>query len=758
MSDKAYSSDHPVMEEKDDRFSRWGFSEGIAKVISKRKDSSSIVIGLYGDWGAGKTSVLNFIKESLKDDDGGVICIQFNPWRFDNEEVLLSGFFHEIASALGEKLVHSGDKIKNLLKEITSDVDALFPMAGVVGKSVSAFISSVDLEKLKKRIETLLKKSDKRVLVLIDDVDRLEKTEIHALFRLVKLTANFQNIAYILAFDKDIVAASLQDRYPNSSGNAGEAFLEKIIQVPLHLPSIEKETLRKFCFEGVEEALDLAKITLSDQQTQEFVYCFKDAFDDSLTTPRKAKLYRNTLLFSLPLLKGKVNPVDLMLLEGIRVFCPPLYDTIRQNKDVFLRRVFLRRRRKRGHSDFSAQKELEEVVEEALSSTKNINKSDFLNLLTTMFPQLELFFDEAVTEVGLVYNDSLQHLLFEKWDKDQRICSADYFSRYFMDSIPESDISDQAITSLIQKAENWEAPFDEMDNPLNAYLTSKNFDLLLQKLSSRSKEISQDGSKSLVVAFARKPPMLPNPTISHYQPNISIIGRLYSAAELIEKLIQKLAIADREKWACTSIQECPDIDFKLTIFHCLFLRKKNQNKLESKGFSQEAIERIGKLLSQEIISELDSKGDITSVTSNHVSKAFDILDTYHKEGYSAAYFEEAAKKDPSIVSRVLYSIVPALYGGTFCTYFKSNFERKEYNTVASVLNPSFIMELIQEHYPEACDKLEEYPKNAEDSSTDEALCLKQFVWMHRYVLKEKSSDLSLASEKNKSFDGEVDES
>lgn len=754
MSDKDYSSDSPVTKKEDDLFSRWDFSKRIAQVISERKDPNSLVIGLYGEWGDGKTSVLNFIEKFFPlEDDNGVICIKFNPWRFDNEEVLLSGFFHDLASALNEKLVHSGDKIKDLLKEITSNVDALFPMAGVVGKSVSAFISSVDLEELKQRIETLLKKSDKRVLVLIDDVDRLEKTEIHALFRLVKLTANFQNIAYILAFDKDIVAASLQDRYPNSSGNAGEAFLEKIIQVPLHLPSVEKETLREFCFNGVKEALDLAKITLSDQQTQEFVYCFKDAFDNSLTTPRKAKQYVNTLLFSLRILKGEINPVDLMLIEGIRVFCPPLYDTIRQNKDLFLRR-----RRKRGHSDFSAQKELEEVVEEALSSTKNINKSDFLNLLTTMFPQLDLFFgDGESAKLGLVYKDSLQQHLLEKWDKDQRICSADYFSRYFMDSIPESDISDQAITSLIQKAENWEAPFDEMDNPLNAYLTSKNFDLLLQKLSSRSKEISQDGSKSLVVAFARKPPMLPNPAISHYQPNISIIGRLYSAAELIEKLIQNLAIADREKWACTSIQECPDIDFKLTIFHCLFLRKKNPNKLESKGFSQEAIERISKLLSQEIISELDSKGDITSLTSNHVSEAFDILDTYYEKGYPAAYFEEAAKKDPSIVSRVLYSIVPTRYGGKFCTYYKPNFERKEYDDVAEELNPSFIMELIQEHYPEACDKLEEYPEN-DDGSTDEALCLKQFVWMHRYVLKEKSSDLSLASEKNKSFDGEVDES
>jgi predicted KAP-like P-loop ATPase len=116
MVAKNYSSDSPVSKKEQDRFSRWTFSERIAQVISRRSDPSSIVIGLYGVWGDGKTSVLNFIETALANDDN-VICIRFNPWRFGTEEELLKGFFLKIADALDIKLIKSVDKLKDILKK-----------------------------------------------------------------------------------------------------------------------------------------------------------------------------------------------------------------------------------------------------------------------------------------------------------------------------------------------------------------------------------------------------------------------------------------------------------------------------------------------------------------------------------------------------------------------------------------------------------------------------------------------------------------
>lgn len=77
--DDNYLADKPISEEKDDKFQRYNFSKRIAETILNRKSSDSIVIGLYGAWGEGKTSVLNFIKQELNPHYPNVIQFSFNP-------------------------------------------------------------------------------------------------------------------------------------------------------------------------------------------------------------------------------------------------------------------------------------------------------------------------------------------------------------------------------------------------------------------------------------------------------------------------------------------------------------------------------------------------------------------------------------------------------------------------------------------------------------------------------------------------------
>ena len=60
-----FISDAPVTKHEDDIFRRWPFAKRIANIISAQKDPSSIVIGIYGSWGEGKTHVLNFIEQEL---------------------------------------------------------------------------------------------------------------------------------------------------------------------------------------------------------------------------------------------------------------------------------------------------------------------------------------------------------------------------------------------------------------------------------------------------------------------------------------------------------------------------------------------------------------------------------------------------------------------------------------------------------------------------------------------------------------------
>ena len=716
MEDKNYSSDSPIHEQEQDRFSRWSFSERVAQVISKRSDPSSIVIGLYGIWGDGKTSVLNFIEKSL-DSDENVICIKFNPWRFGTEEELLTGFFFDIAEALDAELIKTGDKLKDFVKKAAPGTGAIMGAKGA-GDAVGALISGPDINELKKRIENELESAQRRVLVLVDDVDRLEKTEIHALFRLVKLTADFKYTSYILAFDRDVVAASLQDRYSSTAENAGEAFLEKIIQVPLHLPAVEKQVLREFCFQGVNEAINIAGITLLQQQVQEFVRDFSSAFDDCLTTPRKAKLYGNTLMFSLPILQGEVNPVDLMLLEGIRVFCPSLYEVLRVNKSLFTGTF-----RDSQYSNNDNEKDhLSNLINDALDAGKNINKAGFIELLKNMFPKLQSVYG----------NMSYGSDWYEKWNNGQRICSDNYYSRYFTYAIPRGDISDQAIQGLSDDSEKWDKEFARERNPLNEILSPASSETLIKKLRHKSGEINVVASIALAVAITQKSDEISNPEVLY-----SWTTPFSQAAMLVSDLIQNVPKPDRADLAKKCIAIASMLEFKLEIFK--WLKREDENKPEKDAFSETSIDEIGKHLGKVISDELKEKEDITVLAPKSIPTIFYTLNKFVEKGYVNDYVAELISKDPESLIRIIDSYVPTAWRMESGVSHKSDFERDQYNSLTSELDASIVLSAIENNFPQAMNISDDYPRLYDDAEKG-LLFLEQFVWLHQYVIRESESE------------------
>ncbi|BBN54763.1 hypothetical protein TRE132_28880 [Pseudomonas chlororaphis subsp. aurantiaca] len=336
-----YFSDEPITSKHQDRFGRAPYAARIAETIARRLDPSSIVIGLFGPWGDGKTSVLKMMEESLEQ-HGEVVTIRFNPWHFPSEDALLRGFFATLAEALGkepafkEKAAALLESYGGILSVISVALPGVEINPGEAAKQIGESLSKVSLDKLKDQIDALLGQSGKRLVILIDDIDRLDREETHAIFKLVKLSASFKHTCYVLAFDDEVVAAALGERYGAGGQEAGRAFLEKIIQVPLHLPPADQMSLREIAFEGVEHALNQAGIILDQPQIDVFTRHFVDGLEPKLETPRVAKLYTNALMFALPLVKGEVNIAEFMLVEGMRVLYPKLHAAIRDNADLFL--------------------------------------------------------------------------------------------------------------------------------------------------------------------------------------------------------------------------------------------------------------------------------------------------------------------------------------------------------------------------------------------------------------------------------------
>jgi predicted KAP-like P-loop ATPase len=304
-----YASDQPIKSKEDDRFNRWPFAKRLADTLATRNDPRSLVIALYGPWGDGKTSTLRMMQAALGDHPN-VVTIEFNPWLFGSDEQLMRGFFATLAAALDRSLPTKKEKIGSILEQYGSllsvSVGGVMQLGiGEAAKGLGRALSAVELEDLRRRIERFLNESGRRVVVLIDDVDRLDRTEIHSIFKLVKLSASFEHTSYVLAFDDTVVAAALSESYGRGLEGAGRSFLEKIIQVPLHLPPPDKYTLRKMIFEGVEEALSLSEIVIPKEQAGQFANRFVMGVEPALRTPRQVNLYANALIFALPLLKGR---------------------------------------------------------------------------------------------------------------------------------------------------------------------------------------------------------------------------------------------------------------------------------------------------------------------------------------------------------------------------------------------------------------------------------------------------------------------
>ncbi len=178
-----------------------------------------------------------------------------------------------------------------------------------------------------------------------------------------------------------------------------------------------------------------------------------------------AKRYGNILSFALPILTGEVNIVDLVALEGIRIFYPKLYDTIRD-----LPEIFLATHRRRGEHWEAATKETKKVVARALDTLSPAEKKAAIALVKRLFPRMEEVYG------GTSYDDSYE----EHWASQRLLASGTYFQRYFSYAIPEGQISDQELSAFIKGLP--EKQSTAVAAELKSLIGKKNADYVIEKL------------------------------------------------------------------------------------------------------------------------------------------------------------------------------------------------------------------------------------------------------------------------------------
>lgn len=216
----------------------WGsyVEDLLALMPRERLKKESLAIGISGKWGSGKTSFLKTMMESMKDD---YLEISFNPWKCTDKVQIVSQFF-----TLMKKELDGNDKpLKNAIqmyRDIVLNAD-IHPSLTLLAKILPECKEEETLESLKNKIEKAISaEGAKPFAIFIDDLDRLEGDELFEVLRLIRVTANFRNMVFVVAYDREYICNVL-----NQSKNIerAEEYIQKIFHLEISLPKFEEETL-----------------------------------------------------------------------------------------------------------------------------------------------------------------------------------------------------------------------------------------------------------------------------------------------------------------------------------------------------------------------------------------------------------------------------------------------------------------------------------------------------------------------------------
>lgn len=460
-----FRSDQPITNLALDEYSRTAFSEGIAKSILSLPRDECFVIGMHGPWGDGKTSTLRFVEQTLKSHPSTVVT-WFNPWRFLNEEAMLSQFFSVLAASVRLDLKTKGEKVAATFAKYGKLVAPFDDRAASI-TDAAARKAEPSLEQLRERLIRELKSLGKQIVVFIDDIDRLDSSEVASLFRLLKACADFPNVVYVLAFDREMVARTVGARLVDGDAEAGRKFLDKIIQIPIALPNASRQDLERACMRGVSEVLQSVSLVLNESETLRWQLTYQNGIARRMRTPRHVNQFVNAVRFALPLLANEVNTVDLLLVEALRVCYPSAYEVVRASQDSFIGTpVGEIERRYAG----SPQDDL------LAGSKQGLDRADadaLERLVEAMFPRYHVM--RKGFEIG--YESVRQ------WTREQLVCSPAYGPRYFSYAIGSSDVADADIESIMHAAANDKST--QLRTLLNKQLEPLKQVMLVVKLKER---------------------------------------------------------------------------------------------------------------------------------------------------------------------------------------------------------------------------------------------------------------------------------
>ena len=389
-----------------------------------------------GEWGCGKTSLVNLTLNYIENDK--IFSAQNNltlTFLKELEKIVDTAINKKYNSTFSYRRKYNMKKsLKKNFKKLRENLEFSMTVSNI--SQTVKFSGTYQnkekrigetLEEIKNEISKELSDLNSKIIIIIDDIDRLTDLEVKQIFKLVKSIADFKNIIYILCFDKQMVLKSLE----NEQTYSPEKYIEKIVQIPIDVPKIEKFALEE-CFKNeLDRFLNNQDIELDFKQFLETRY-YLNFFISNL---RDVKRYINNLNFYFNILINEVNPYDFILILAIQIFENNVYKELQNNKLLFAG-VY---NENKNNNDESIKKD-KISINEIISKREIFDFDTLQSILVYLFPKLNRIYGNI--NYGSEWKDG--------WHKELKICDEKTFDKYFTISIPENEISTSRLNLILE--------------------------------------------------------------------------------------------------------------------------------------------------------------------------------------------------------------------------------------------------------------------------------------------------------------------
>jgi|SRR5579864_1024858 len=447
---------------EEDDLNRWRFASEIVEVILETPPDWSVRIGVFGKWGEGKSTVLRFAEQMLKDKKN--IVFEFNPWAIQNWNDLWDGFGSALVEALSVANIQFGNSLKKAAKGLGGWIEE--KGGAKVGETAAIILGKDKLYNaafgalrnwLKydgAQIKAIQQKlQGRRLVVLIDDLDRCAPELIPQLLLSLRELFDLPGFTFLLAFDDEIVGDALIQKNP--AWVSGTNFLEKILDFRFHLPSVTEAQKQRLIYRAINQYCSFVP--------KESVAKIQDLLPSN---PRKLK----SLVRSLAALKphiirhdpDELNWVDMWLAQMLRLESHAFFERLlgpnvleeETGMGYALAKELSRRRAESDNEENDGNQSLNQLIKEAGIDDSELTKR-IIRLIDAIRSRASLMFryscELAVRPQAVTWKEF--RLFQELWAKDSR---ADVVSNWITQHAKErtvsaEDVEDELFEAIVQR-------------------------------------------------------------------------------------------------------------------------------------------------------------------------------------------------------------------------------------------------------------------------------------------------------------------